>query len=85
MIPLWLSVVLMLAGLGAWMLTKKDYNLYDNWKEATLTVGITVALWLVWWQAGLEFFGWAAGEFNVTVFGLAWLVPSFLDHIIPKK
>ena len=85
MIPLWLSIVLAVAGFVVWMWSKPNYNLYQNWKEALTTFVVVAAAWLVWWQVGLPFFGWEPGNFNIGVFGLAWLVPSILDHIIPKS
>ena len=84
MISTWLSAVLAVAGVAIWMLTKEGYNAIVEWKTTLVTSIGVIVLWLVWWQAGIEFFGWQAGQFNWAVFGLAWAVPSFLDHIIPQ-
>ncbi len=85
MVPIWLAIILAVAGFVVWMLTKKDFHWDTNWKEVLRTAVVVTVAWLIWWQVGLPFLNWQAGVFNVGVFGLAWFVPSILDHLIPKK
>ena len=84
MIPIWLSAILAALGMAVWMLTQKDYNIVDQWKNTLVTFIVIGVAWVCWWQVGIPFFGWEAGQFNIAVFGLAWFVPSLLDHLIPQ-
>jgi hypothetical protein len=85
MVPIWLAVILAVAGFAVWMWRKPDFNLIVNWKEAAITATVVACAWLCWWQVGIPFLNWEAGNFNIGVFGLAWLVPVILDSMIPKK